>query len=114
MTSLKLVVFVATLATGCASAAAQPGRAQALADQLRSPDSIVRTTAACGLKDLGLQAAPVIVALIEAMADATPVPADTCGHRNWSWRGRDDTTTPGREAAAALVSVGQAAFDSLL
>jgi HEAT repeat protein len=95
---------------------AQGTSVETLVSQLRSSDPASRAKGACDLKELGRDAARAIPQLIEAMADATPVPRDVCGARNWSWRrSDDDTTTPGREAASALVSIGDGrASDALL
>ena len=47
------------------------------------------------------------------LGDAAPVEASVCGRR--SWRGSaDDLTSPGEQAAAALVAIGTRAFQPVL
>ena len=84
---------------------------------LASPDPATRTRAACDLKDMGRDAAPMIAELTALLADASPVDLAVCGERTWShgrFGNRDEATTPGQQAAAALVAIGEPARDPLM
>ena len=76
---------------------------------LKSPDPASRAKAACSLRDLGGRAAPAVEALAALLSDASPVDQQICGQR---WR-RDDTSSPGEFAAAALASIGSPAYTVL-
>lgn len=55
---------------------------------------------------MGSNAASAIPALIEAMADPTPVDPNVCNDGRWGWRRDSDYwTSPGHEAASALIAV---------
>ena len=69
--------------------------------------------AACGLRELGDRAVDAIGPLVALLADAAPVDGDVCGRR-WSRHGDDNLTSPGEQAAAALVAIGTRAFQPLL
>ena len=89
------------------------GRVGELTAQLSASDPAVRATAACGLRELGDGAAPAIDALVALLSDAAPLPQPICG-RNW-WRGHPNSlTSPGEQAAAALVAIGGRAVAPLL
>ena len=79
---------------------------------LSSGDAAVRAKAACELKDQGDRAGDAIDALVRLLGDATPVNRDVCRER-W-WQGRDDETTPGHLAAAALVGIGSRSVPALI
>src|SRR5688572_3718922 len=79
---------------------------------LTSNDAVVRPKAACELKDQGDRAGDAIDSLVRLLGDATPVSSDVCRER-W-WQGRDDQTTPGHLAAAALVGIGSRAVPALI
>jgi HEAT repeat protein len=89
--------------------------ANAAAAGLASADPAVRTQAACALRDLGRQAAPFIPRLAVLLEDASPVDPAVCGERTWRFRGTHDVmTTPGEQAASALVAVGEPSKPVLL
>jgi HEAT repeat protein len=79
---------------------------------LTSGDAVVRAKAACELKDQGDRAGDAIDSLVRLLGDATPVSQDVCRER-W-WQGRDDETTPGHLAAAALVGIGSGSVPALI
>ena len=81
---------------------------------LTSADPVVRTRAACELRTLGADAAASLPALVVLLDDGSPVDPAVCGEHTWRWRGRDVTTTPGEQAAAALVAIGSPAYDPLV
>ena len=90
--------------------------ASAAAAGLSSADPVVRTRAACELRELGNQAAPMIARLAALLEDGSPVDPAACGERTWShgrFGNRQDTTTPGEQAASALVAIGSPAYDAL-
>lgn len=79
---------------------------------LSSDDAATRARAACDLKAEGDLAADAIAPLVRVMADASPVERTVCG-QHW-WRNSDLLTTPGEQAAQALVSIGSRAFEPVL
>jgi len=90
--------------------------ANAAAAGLGSADPTARTRAACELRELGSQAAPAMTRLLTLLDDGSPVDAAVCGERTWGhgrFRGAQETTTPGEQAASALVAIGTPAFDPL-
>ena len=88
--------------------------ASAAAAGLVSADPSVRTRAACDLRALGSQAAAAMPRLVALLEDGSPVEASVCGERTWgNGRFRQDTTTPGEQAASALVAIGTPAYDPL-
>ena len=90
--------------------------AAAAAAGLGSADPVARTKAACDLRELGSQAAPAMARLVALLDDGSPVDGTVCGERTWGngrFRGVNDTTTPGEQAASALVAIGTAAFEPL-
>ena len=82
---------------------------------LASADPAARTRAACELRELGGGAAPVLDRLVAMLDDGSPVDAAVCGHRTWRSRGAgaQETTSPGEQAASALVAIGTPAFGPL-
>jgi hypothetical protein len=98
------------LLTLLAPAPVQPPREQpkvtALITQLAAPDPELRTKAACGLRELGDDAAPALDALVALLSDGAPVEQSAC-ERRWSRWSTDGRTSPGEQAAAALVALGQ-------
>jgi HEAT repeat protein len=81
--------------------------------QLGAPDPVARANAACELAARGDNAVDAIQGLIGLLADPSPVQSPVC-ERRW-WRGGpDDVTTPGEQAAGALVSIGTRAFQPVL
>jgi HEAT repeat protein len=89
---------------------------EAAAAGLSSADPGVRTRAACDLRKLGNQAAPMLSRLTALLDDGSPVDATICGERTWR-NGRfgnmDESTTPGEQAASALVAIGTPAYEPL-
>lgn len=85
----------------------------AAASALTSSDPAVRTKAACDAREIGAKAASLIPQLATLLADGSPVDPAVCGDRTWRARGAMDQTTPGEQAAAALVAIGSAAYDTL-
>ena len=81
-----------------------------LASDLESSDAETRARAACGLRQHRDAAQPALASLIKLLADGTPVDASVCGRRWFSGQ----TTTPGEQAASALVAIGAAAFEPVL
>jgi len=80
---------------------------------LKSADPTARTRAACDLRELGDRAHDVIPQLVDLLADASPVDPSVCSERTWRWGHQQDTTTPGEQAASALVAIGSAAYEPL-
>lgn len=84
------------------------------AARLASADPAERTRAACELQRARGAAVDLMPSLVEMLRDATPVDATICGDRWGRWKdGQVPLTSPGERAAAALVSIGSAAFESL-
>jgi HEAT repeat protein len=86
-----------------------------LATRLRDADPRTRTIAACDLQRMGSASRAAIAALIERLPDASPVDPKVCGEdRHYWWKDIDQQTTPGEEAAAALVAIGTESLPSLI
>jgi HEAT repeat protein len=86
--------------------------ARALATRLGAADPVSRARAACGLRKLDGGAAVALDALVELLADGSPVEASVCDRH---WGGRDDiVTSPGQIAASTLVAIGSRSFAPLL
>jgi HEAT repeat protein len=96
------------------SSLAAPDDVNALVARLRAADPAQRVTAACELQRLGSAAKPAIPALVERLADASPVDSKVCREDRTWWRNVEQQTTPGEEAAAALVAIGSASFQPLV
>lgn len=91
---------------------AQRAIASELTTQLSSPDPAARARAACGLREIGREAATALDALVAMLGDDAPVEQSGCGGR---WRvGLEWLTTPGEQAAAALAEIGRPSVDPLL
>ena len=89
--------------------------ANAAAAGLASADPAMRTRAACELRELGSGAAPALGRLTAMLDDGSPVDPAVCGDRTWrqgGWSAKD-STTPGEQAAAALVAIGTPAYEPL-
>ena len=83
----------------------------AVAD-LASADPALRARGACTLRDVASLAAPAIPRLAALLADGSPVDEDVCGDHTWRTIGHPDhLTTPGEQAAGALLAIGSAAYD---
>ena len=93
--------------------AAQTRAVRELVADLRASDAEARARAACELRERGDSAAEAVQPLVLLLADAAPVSASVCPQR-W-WRGdRDDLTSPGEQAATALVAIGSRSFQPVL
>ena len=88
--------------------------ASAAAAGLASADPAARAHAACELRTFGSQAAPFMPRLAAMLDDASPVDPAVCGERTWRFRGAQDSTTPGEQAASALVAIGSPSQPVLL
>ena len=86
---------------------------EAAAAGLSSADPGVRTRAACDLRKLGSQAAPVLPRLVAMLDDASPIEGTICGDRTWRFGHAQDPTTPGEQAASAMVAIGTPAYEPL-
>jgi HEAT repeat protein len=100
------------LATMIVAAAPQQD-AHAIAAGLASADPAVRTRAACDLRKLGSGAVSALQQLTALLDDASPVDPAVCGDRTWRWGGADQGTSPGEQAASALVAIGSPAYAPL-
>ena len=87
-----------------------PQRDVTAAAGLASADPVTRTKAACALRELGRDAAPALPRLATLLDDGSPVEGAVCGERTWRFRGGDERTTPGEQAASAMVAIGSAAY----
>jgi HEAT repeat protein len=87
--------------------------ASAAAAGLASADPAQRARAACELRELGDQAAPTRSKLVAMLADASPVDPAVCGERTWRFRGHQELTSPGEQAASALVAIGDSSKPAL-
>jgi HEAT repeat protein len=86
-----------------------------LAARLRDADPRTRTIAACDLQRMGSASRDAIAALVERLSDNSPVDPKVCGEdRHYWWKDIDHQTTPGEEAAAALVAIGTESLPSLV
>lgn len=73
-----------------------------------------RVIAACELERLGSDARAAIPALVDRLSDASPVDPQVCGKdRHYRSKDLELQTTPGEEAAAALVAIGTESLPSL-
>ena len=108
------LVLMLPLLIACGDAAAQTRQdARQLVAQLSAADPQVRAKAACGLRELGDDAAIAVDALVALLPDGAPIPMTVC-ERNWGRWGHEPTTTPGEQAASALVSIGSRTLKPLL
>jgi HEAT repeat protein len=86
-----------------------------LAARLRDADPRTRTIAACDLQRMGSASRAAIAALVERLSDASPVDPTVCGDDRFYWsKTIEPQTTPGEEAAAALVAIGTESLPSLI
>jgi len=86
---------------------------EAAAAGLSSADPAARTRAACDLRKLGSQAVPALPRLVTLLDDGSPVDGSVCGERTWRFGRAGDATTPGEQAASALVAIGTPAYEPL-
>lgn len=114
MRTSSLPVLVVAIAAGSAAGveAIQRRDVSVLTRDLGAPDPETRTRAACGLRELGAAAADAIPALVNVLGDGSPVDSTLCALR-W-WGGMGNLTSPGEQAASALVSIGSRAFEPVL
>ena len=87
--------------------------AAAATTALASADPAVRTRAACDLRALGSGAISALPKLTALLDDGSPVDAAVCGDRTWRFHGSQDSTSPGEQAASALVAIGSPAYEPL-
>jgi HEAT repeat protein len=107
-TGLKTVSYIRTSFTGTQDVTG-------LIAKLRAADPNARASAACELEKLGTGARTAIPALVERLSDASPVDPKVCGEdRNYWRKDYEQMTSPGEEAAAALVSIGTPALQPLV
>lgn len=107
-----LIVSLIVIATAVHTTAVQRRDVSVLTKELGASDPETRTRAACGLRELGAAAAAAIPALVGVLGDGAPVDPALCELR-W-WRGNVSLTSPGEQAASALVSIGSRAFEPVL
>ena len=112
MAATLVLMLPLLIACGDAPAQARPDARQLVA-QLSAADPQVRAKAACGLRELGDDAAIAVDALVALLPDGAPIPTTVC-ERNWGRWGQEPTTTPGEQAASALVSIGSRTLKPLL
>jgi HEAT repeat protein len=105
------ILLALTLGAASTTGTAQSRSVKDLIPALAAADPAARAQAACDLKHEGEAAAAAIEPLARLLADGAPVERSVCQER-WSRR-NDLLTTPGEEAAAALVAIGSRAFDAL-
>ena len=98
------------LVTAACALSATQSDVTAAAAGLTSADPVVRTKAACSLRELGRQAAPALPQLAAMLDDGSPIEGAVCGERTWRFRGGDERTTPGEQAASAMVAIGSPAY----
>ena len=86
-----------------------------LVTKLSSGDPRERVAAACQLQQLGSEARSAIPALVERLADGSPVDPMACGRDRFYWsKDTERELTAGEEAAAALVAIGTESLPSLV
>jgi HEAT repeat protein len=106
--SLRPASYIRTVFTGAQDVTG-------LIAKLRAADPGARASAACELEKLGSGARSAIPALVERLADASPVDPKVCGEdRNYWRKDHEQLTSPGEEAAAALVAIGTSSLQPLV
>ena len=91
----------------------QRARPTELIADLAASDAAVRTRAACGLRELGDRAVDAIGPLVRCSPTARRSTARSAAGDGRS-NGEENLTSPGEEAAAALVAIGTRAFQPVL
>ena len=86
---------------------------QEITNQLRASDPAVRTRAACALREQADRAGAAIEALVALLPDGSPLERSVC-EENWRRWNPENTTTPGEQAASALVAIGSRSFEPLV
>ena len=84
--------------------------ATVVAAGLGSADPTARTRAACELREMGRDAASALPQLAALLADGSPVDRSVCGDRTWRFRGGEEPTSPGEQAASAMVAIGSPSY----
>ena len=107
-----VILSLLVVATVAHPEALQKRDISVLTKELGASDPETRTRAACGLRELGSAAVAAIPALVNVLGDGAPVDPAVCA-LHW-WRGNVSLTSPGEQAAAALVSIGSRAFEPVL
>lgn len=102
-----------SMATAAATRAKAPQTAEELSRQLGASDPAVRARAACDLRERADNAAAAIDALVALLPDAAPLERSVCGENWWRWN-PENKTTPGEQAASALVAIGGRSFEPLV
>jgi HEAT repeat protein len=108
-----MIVQVAVMAAALLVAPIGQREVEAAAAALSSADPAVRTRGACDLRKLGSEAGSVLPRLIALLDDGSPVDATVCGERTWRFGNPEESTTPGEQAASALVAIGTPAYEPL-
>ena len=86
-----------------------------VATRLRDADPRARTIAACDLQRMGSASRAAVAALVERLSDASPVDPSVCGEDRHYWsKDLEHQTSPGEEAAAALVAIGTDSLPALI
>jgi HEAT repeat protein len=86
-----------------------------LVTRLRDAEPRTRAVAACELQRMGSAAQTAIAALVERLSDASPVDPKVCGEDRHYWSKEiEQPTSPGEEAAAALVAIGTESLPPLI
>jgi HEAT repeat protein len=124
-----LVVCLLAASAGAAGRPPEPAAAQRVpqpaprqtADDIRAqiaaleaPDPVARAIAACFLARMRLDAIPAIPALTRLLADAAVIDPVICTRDGAVTAQATLTTTPGFEAARALVAAGDEGINTLL
>lgn len=112
--SCSLVGLIALAPAHAAQRTATDEELAAVIEMLRSPNPVVRTRGACTRKVFDANATAAIPALVRLLNDAEPVAPQVCRQDQRQWWGDERPTTPGEEAARALVRIGPASLDSLI
>lgn len=103
----------APIGSPLADPARQSRSVRELTGDLVAADAAVRTRAACDLREIGDRAVDAIQPLVAILGDGARVDPSVCGRERWNSHD-GDLTTPGEQAARALVSIGSRAFDPVL
>jgi HEAT repeat protein len=86
-----------------------------LVTRLRDANPQTRAGAACELQRMGTASRAAVAALVERLSDASPVDPNVCGKDRHYWsKDIEQQTSPGEEAAAALVAIGTESLPSLV
>jgi HEAT repeat protein len=112
--SVSLVALLTLApAVGERSGVLQTRGVRELVADLSAADPAARARAACDLRELGDAATDAISALVGVLGDGAPIESSSCGRR-WGHGQANELTSPGQEAASALVAIGSRAFQPVL